>query len=398
MKKLITCFIFLILGLWIHSQAQVMGRLDSLASTEVSECAKLLIQAEQNYLDGLFSRIPDLDPCIRNGFSKAERVRALRLLTIVHLYEDQVDDARRTFLALLRVDPEFVPDTTIDPAELSFLYQTFDTEPKGRIELRVGGNFARPLLVRSFSVDQNAREQHSAELDVQVGLAWEQPLGHRENVYVRAELLYQQRRHQYIKNFQTGQLGHPSGEELEDRFDFAVLNYTEVQRWLSFPLGIVYNLPGRQMLKQRSLVPYLFVGAAPSVLVDARFRNLSRRTDDVDLPEDRLNIDSYNLQRFDFTQDGITQRGFLRTRLNLAFMAGVGLQLKLGLNYVTMDLRGTTFLRNHSMATFRASDPTLVYDFGYLSNDFWMGDAALSIGIKHIFYHPRPLDPISKKR
>src|SRR5690606_22162750 len=89
-------------------------------------------------------------PLENRQFSDEERVRALKLLTLVHIFSDQEALAEQSMIRLLRADPEHILDPLVDPAELFFLYQQFRTAPIFRIGVRGGMNATMPLVLAEY--------------------------------------------------------------------------------------------------------------------------------------------------------------------------------------------------------------------------------------------------------
>ena len=91
-------------------------------------CSEALSEAENMYDMGRLYEISELlHDCIENGFTREEKVRAYKLLSIVNLYLDQFAEADQTYLALLKLNPEYQPNPLIDPAELIYLHDQFNT-------------------------------------------------------------------------------------------------------------------------------------------------------------------------------------------------------------------------------------------------------------------------------
>lgn len=117
-----------------------------------SDCIVNLNEAERLYSQGQIEKIPSLlNGCIESGFSKENKINALRLLTLVYLFEDNQVKAEKTLLRLLKTDPEFKINRAIDPLEFINLYNSYNTAPVFSLGLSSGINNTFPRLLETFS-------------------------------------------------------------------------------------------------------------------------------------------------------------------------------------------------------------------------------------------------------
>jgi len=118
------------------------------------DCIIKLGDAQKYYEQGKLEQIPDLlSGCIEEGFNKENKTRALRLLTLVYLFDDDMKMAEETFLQLLSVDPEYKINQAIDPAEFIQLYNSYYTDPVFSIGAIVGINLTNPNLIETYSLN-----------------------------------------------------------------------------------------------------------------------------------------------------------------------------------------------------------------------------------------------------
>jgi hypothetical protein len=118
-------------------------------------CTQKLRTARNAYQEGKLNVLPALlTACIKAGFSKEEKIEALRLVTLAYLYSENERKAEQVFLDLLTIDPEFTPNLQADPTELILLAEKFDTDPKFFYGLNGGVGYnitqvseARPNIV-----------------------------------------------------------------------------------------------------------------------------------------------------------------------------------------------------------------------------------------------------------
>lgn len=138
------------------------------------DCTVKLREAQKLYEEGKIEKVPDLiDNCIESGFNKENKVAALRLLTLVYLYEDNMPKAEETLLRLLKVQPEYKINHNVDPIEFIRLLSTYNTKSVFSIGLIGGGVFTTPRLIQTYSVydyDKANPEYKAAGLGISIGI------------------------------------------------------------------------------------------------------------------------------------------------------------------------------------------------------------------------------------
>jgi hypothetical protein len=96
-----------------------------------SNCIQNLRTARNFYEEGKLNQLPSLlGACIQEGFSKDEKIEALRLVTLSHLFNENEKEAEASYLQLLQLDPEYDVNVNSDPTEIIILADKFDTDPK----------------------------------------------------------------------------------------------------------------------------------------------------------------------------------------------------------------------------------------------------------------------------
>jgi hypothetical protein len=121
-------------------------------STAQEACILKLNEAEKLYDEGKIERIPELlNDCIEAGFNKENKIAALKLLTLVYLFEDNQAKAENALLKLLKTDPEFKINRAIDPVEFIRLFDSYNTAPVFSIGITGGTTLSNPLLFETFS-------------------------------------------------------------------------------------------------------------------------------------------------------------------------------------------------------------------------------------------------------
>lgn len=114
-------------------------------------CILKLNEAEKLYDEGKIERIPELlNSCIDAGFNKENKIAALKLLTLVYLFEDNQTKAENALLKLLKTDPEFKINRAIDPVEFIRLFDSYNTSPVFSIGITGGASLSNPQLFETF--------------------------------------------------------------------------------------------------------------------------------------------------------------------------------------------------------------------------------------------------------
>lgn len=116
------------------------------------DCTINLNEAQKLYEKGQIEKIPDLlTGCLTSGFNRENKVTALRLLTLVYLYEDENVKAEDCFVQMLKKNPEYKVNPNVDPIEFIRLYNSFQTRPVFSIGVRLGAGLAMPRNLQTYT-------------------------------------------------------------------------------------------------------------------------------------------------------------------------------------------------------------------------------------------------------
>ena len=95
---------------------------------KAQDCTEALTQARNSFNDGNIETIPAmLEPCIKSGFTKEEKVQAYKLLIQAFLFEDNIVKAEETLLKLKKANPVYEIDYENDVAEFISLFKEYQT-------------------------------------------------------------------------------------------------------------------------------------------------------------------------------------------------------------------------------------------------------------------------------
>jgi hypothetical protein len=162
-------FVLIVLFIFFINPIVVQGQ---------ESCVQKLESAEELYEIGQINKVPPLlKECLDNGFTRSEKVRAYRLLTLCHLYYNENEKAAKAMGNLLKVKPEYVI-TESDPTEFSTLHETFRTTPFFILGAKAGIGGTDIYEITNFN-DLNSLESegvYTPGLSYSIGLSGETPI------------------------------------------------------------------------------------------------------------------------------------------------------------------------------------------------------------------------------
>ncbi len=148
---LLSVLLVLLISIGNNINAEATNASDSIT------CTQKLNKAQKVYDAGKLSEVEGfLSKCIKEGFSKEEKMQALRLLILASLFQDEHEKAEASLLLLLKEDPEYTLNPAIDPAEFYELYNSYRTLPVINIGVLGGVTTANVLEKQTYSVGSEA--------------------------------------------------------------------------------------------------------------------------------------------------------------------------------------------------------------------------------------------------
>jgi hypothetical protein len=316
-------------------------------------CSQNLKKAQKEHDEGRLTEVPGiLESCLKEGFTKEQKLQGYRLLILTYLFTDEPSLADENLLLLLKVDPEYKINPGVDPVEFVTLFNQYNTSAVISIGLVGGVNQSRAHLDRTFATDNsNNKATYKPHIGFQAGLS--------------ADILLK-------KAFQinTGvQIAQKKYEYSNTMFNYTTLNLQESQLWLELPLALKYNFGYKN-----KLVPYVYSGAAMALFLSSS-GTLTRVSTSGD-----NNASGPNVSLTD-----------LRNKLNSSAFAGAGIKYKLGYGYINLDLKYAIGLKDIANPDKRYSNNELVYFYGYIDSDFKLNNFYVSVGYFKSFYKPKKL-------
>lgn len=336
-----------------------------------SDCTAKLNQAIKNYEDGYLTSIEkDLSPCIDYGFSKEERIRALKLIAISKLYLDEYSEAGDTYLEILKIFPVFEPELNRDPTELINLGREYTALPRWYVNAPLIGinvSFYNELKANSLNNVGLQSKNFNNRVGVNLGFGIEFVLFPRLHVGLHAT--YTNFRFQItdISYFSLGEGAYRTSS-------------TQSLKTVDLPVYLKYHLT-----KNDNWIPFVTFGASPSFLLSAELSNFNGLFEGVERSPVEQNVD-LNLTS-------------LRRSFNYSLFGSVGFNKKIGFHrptYLRAELLfGVGMLnvaRSESIWTTESNtSQKLKFPGSYVDDDFKLNYIALSFGLTIPLYKARKI-------
>jgi len=332
-------------------------------------CDQKLSEAEDKFELGRFYEIPELlSLCLSNGFSKEEKIRAYRLLTITYLYLDYQTKADENYLELLKLSPEYDVEEN-ELAELVNHHKKFTTRPYIYLVGKAGFNFTyyHPIYDISMNNDNDGSQTSKSLVGYRFGLGAEFTL---------------------IKNLHLGIEGNIVKKDFEltdnqfqlDSMDIGrVSSHRQTYSELEVPVYLKYTF------FKPKFSPYFLVGVAPSILLLAKISDSetgirNNITNENEAISPQPDIDIYELRR----------------KFNYSLMGGVGLKYKFGINYLTFEARYQVSMFNYSdidrnWDSYSRLGKDLKYPSAYIDDFFRLNNLNFILGFTYPLYKPRKI-------
>jgi hypothetical protein len=320
-------------------------------------CTQKLNRAQKVYDAGKITEVePLIAECLKDGFTRAEKMQALRLLTLAYLFQDEQGKAEQKLLELLHEDPEYTLNPAIDPAEFYQLYNQYRTLPVVSIGLVGGINRTGVTEAKEYTVSsvESKTSKYASRTGFQAGILADILL--YKNFQVNTGVLWNLKRFTYEKSLLYS--------------DYSILTSQENQMWFDLPVALKY------VVGKRKLRGFALGGISSNILLTAN-STLSRENTD---NSSAANEASQNFRK---------QRRYFAPSI----LAGAGARYKVGYGYIAFDVRYQFGLRNvtNSENRYLSEDGRLLFYYGYISSDFSVNNLAFTIGYYKSFYKPKKI-------
>jgi hypothetical protein len=335
--------------------------LTSLAQNS-DDCEQVLNSATDEFNSGRFYGIAQLlNPCLEKGFSREQRQRANLLLTQVYLLLDDPDNAERSYLNVLRANPEFESDMARDPIDVVYLSKKFTAFPIFSISGRIGANTSIARVIQTIDPGGEASTVNNYSLragwHVGFGVDW----NITKEVALVSELNY------VLTSYGKRQVKFNGDEE----------DFTDRQNWVSLPFSLKYaDTQGR-------IRPYGYIGVTLHWLVSDKAQiNLLKK----DIINNQLTAIPAESPTLTFTE--------YRNKFNQSLFIGGGVRYKIGLDYVFADLRYSAGLRNVVKPTSTYAGDGPMVEWAHTDDYFRLDNIAISFGYVKPLYKPRKVKKV----
>jgi hypothetical protein len=350
---------------------------------QTEDCELTLNKAEDEFAAGHFYIIPSLINNCLSSFSKEQRQRAYLLLSETYLLLDDPIGAKQSYLQLLNANPKFLPDTATHPIDLIYFSRRFTATAIFSWYAKIGSNVSpiRVIYDRDAFGQTDAKEEYNLMAGYHAGVGGDYYL--TEKIGVRAELnfLFTGFKHASSNYFNSTLYGTSDRKEVTNR-----------QSWISLPLMLTFS---DDLGKYR---PYAYAGYAFHYL-------LTDRANIITMDQKPGSSENVENNQESPTYDFI----YKRNRFNQSILAGGGLKVKVGLDFLFVDVRYNMGLKNivnpkgdygdyenfsgneqlNSTEFLRTLEPIALYS--HVEDYFKMDNFSLSFGFIRPLYKPREL-------
>jgi hypothetical protein len=323
------------------------------------DCVVKLNEAEKLYEEGKIEKIPEmLNSCIEAGFNKENKIAALRLLTLVYLFDDNLVKAESSLLRLLKEDPEYKTNQAIDPVEFTRLYNSFNTAPIFSLGVVLGVNSSMPRLIEPYGTASfdAANPKYNAE-------------GFGYNMGIRSA---------FHLNHQWDIIFEPSLTTYSFHVEENVTNYNitlanESMTYIDFPIFTSYIF-----YKYNSLSFYGELGAIYGMYLSGKYNGTSTFT---------------NNENPDYEGSSITMTDLRKSYLIMGSM-GIGSKLKINRGNLAFNIRYKFGINNVMNTDIRYTPEfnQILSEYMDIDNDFSNSNISISISYNYEFYihHKKP--------
>jgi hypothetical protein len=337
------------------------------------DCEENLRQAQAALERGHFNTIPELlKTCIDRG-TRDQRFRANLLLTQVYLFIDDPIGAERSYIEVLKADPEFIPGDTAYPIDVVYLSRRFTSNPIFTIYPKVGMNTSFVRVIHDLGTNDTnlSDDTYGLKLGWQIGFGFD--LNITEHFSFCGELMYARRSFEKSLGmfFYDSSLKKPpsvpSGDEPADP-----VSLVEKHQWVDLPFYVKYaDYRG-------DFRPYGYAGFAIGWLAGAK-------------TEDRLEDFDYDDKVSTVKVEGPDLNvGRQREGLGYSVVLGGGVRRKIGRDYVSVDIRYMVGINNLVPPDKIYSEATeTIFRYAEVSDLYALNNLSVSFGYIRPLYAPR---------
>jgi len=353
MRIFLIILIFLIFGISAKAQDQ---------------CTVALNEAQDKYELGRLYEIPELiNPCIENGFSKEQKITAYRLLTLTYLFLNYFEEADKSYLELLKLSPEYDINDELDPMEIINHHNKFTTKPLFYITLgKFGVNFSYANVMTDYSLSRSAdgSDRYSTVPGFHAGFGAEMVIF--QNLHLYGEFL----------------ISNKTIHQTDTHWEFYTTNMDITQTQVEIPILLKYNF------RLGKINPFIEGGISPIYIFNSSIQNIEGVYID--------SVENGEIEEFPVQPRPEISTTELTTNFNFSTVLGAGINYKIGLNYLSFEIRYSMDMRNATIARDRWREDfsearDLKFPTGYVADDIRLNNISFLVGFVKPLYKPRKL-------
>lgn len=321
-------------------------------------CEQKLREAQLTYEKGRIDEVPALlKGCLESGFTKEQQIAAYKLLVLNYLYYNEKSKAEEAMTFFLKLNPEYKVQEGIDPPEFINLYNTFRTTPVFLYSPRAGVNVPYIQETMRYSVDNDNiyNGSYSSSVGYQAGMVLEIPF---KVISIEPGIFYTVTKYSFSDKL----------------LNYAKINYNETQATINVPVVVRYKF-GKGRVR-----PFIGAGGGFRYLLSANASIIRNDSVDAELTNREVPNADYDMKQ-------------QRNGLGLYAIGSLGVQIKSKktTGFWNVDLQWHYSFTDVVNGENRTIDPTLMYSYGYVDNDFKMHAISLNIAYSIPVYKPKIL-------
>jgi hypothetical protein len=346
------------------------------------ECELVLNRAIEEFNAGHHYGIPAmLNECLERNQNREWRQRAYLLLAETYLLLEDPFGAEKSYLEVLRANPEYTTDEARDPIDLVYLSSKFTSTPIFTLSAKIGPNISiiRKLVDRgTYASDVNKQYRLKPGFQVGVGVDWN--YSEKLSVMLEGNFVYSAYR-----------------QRISGQFDRDESSFFDRQTWVRIPLSIKYSAA------QGQYRPYGYIGSSFDLLLGDRAT--------IQYKDQNFNPETNRVESID-RESPILKYKSKRNAINYSVFIGGGVKYKLKLDYIFADLRysfGMTNIVDQDNSIFdynKGQSPVTegfqdsgdgTFRWAHIDDLFRMDNLFISVGYIHPLYKPRKLKKAHSK-
>jgi hypothetical protein len=348
------------------------------AWSQETDCEEAITRATEEFNAGhLYNISGILSECLKS-FTREQKQRAYLLLAQTYLLLDDPIGAEKSYLEILRANPEFVADEKIHPIDVVYLSKRYTATPKFSLFVGGGSNVSPVRVIYDLNIMDPQKKKYSFRPGYHFGIGGEYSFD--DHIRLRLEL-------NYLHTAYKAQAIDYSGRDTKELIDR--------QTWLNLPAYVCYAD------KIGPYRPYVYAGYSLSSLfgdnASISMTKVTTETDPQD-PASKEQRETFGVESPDFN---FKKR---RTELNQSLIFGGGVKYKMGLDFLFVDVRYSAGLKligkpEYSFGDYshdQVSDQWVSSfspgsEYAHRDDYLRLDNLALTIGYVHPLYKPREL-------